>query len=235
MELRVGTSGYSYTGWKGYFYPEKIKPADMLSYYAAQLPSVEINNTFYRMPRRNVLETWRDQVPERFRFVLKASRRITHFKRLRDAGEETGYVLASSEVLGDRLGVLLFQLPPNLKADLDLLRGFLELIPEGRRVAFEFRHPSWSDDAVHAVLQARNAALVLSDTGDREPSSIVATADWGYLRLRREDYDEEALQAWFAGVQGQDWREAYVFFKHEDQGAGPRMAGRFLELAGAGG
>ena len=232
MKLSVGTSGYSYKEWKGPFYPEKLAAQDMLPYYAERLSAVEINNTFYRMPKTSVVESWRDQVPDGFRFSIKASRRITHFKRLKEADDETGYLLQTTAALGDRLGVLLFQLPPNLKADVERLAKFLELLPEGTPAAFEFRHESWRDQAVHACLRERGCALVHVDDEDRTLEDIVSTGAFGYLRLRRPDYAPDDLAAWAARIAAQDWTEAFVFFKHEDAGAGPRMAADFAGVFG---
>ena len=218
MQIRVGTSGYSYREWKGSFYPEKLKNADMLRYYAERFSSVEINNTFYRMPKASVLEAWGEQVPTDFLFVLKASQQITHRKRLKDAGEPLAYLLDTAATLGHRLGPILFQLPPNLKKDINRLRGFLELLPEGRPFAFEFRHETWVDDEVHSALRERNCALVCADTeasGDAG-APIVSTADWGYLRLRRCDYTEAELRPWGDRIRAQPWERAFVFFKHED-------------------
>ena len=214
MKLSVGTSGYSYKEWKGPFYPEKIKPADMLSFYAERLGAVEINNTFYRMPKKNVLESWAEKVPAGFRFSIKASRRITHFKRLKGVEEELGFLLGNTEVLGDRLGVVLFQLPPNLACDLDRLDAFLAMLPEQTPAAFEFRHASWHDEAVYDRLRARNLALVAADTGDEDATPLVPTADWTYLRLRRSDYDRADLARWACEIRGHGFREAFVFFKH---------------------
>jgi uncharacterized protein YecE (DUF72 family) len=231
MELFAGTSGYSYKEWKGPFYPEQLPAKEMLGYYAERLPSVEINNTFYRLPRESVLETWATQVPEHFRFAIKASRRITHFKRLADAGDETGYLLRTTETLGDRLGVLLFQLPPNLKLDLERLQGFVKLLPAGTRAAFEFRHESWQDEAVHRVLRDGNFALCVADTEDGDAPPVLSTADWGYLRLRRPAYDRAELAGWAERMRAAEWSDAFVYFKHEDDGAGPRMAREFLDVA----
>ena len=181
MTLYVGTSGYSYKEWKGTFYPEKIPAKEMLSYYAARLPAVEINNTFYRLPQKSVLENWKEQVPASFRFSVKASQRITHFKRLKDVAEETGYLLDTAAALADRLGPILFQLPPNMKKDLPRLQDFLGCLPAGTRAAFEFRHPTWFDDDVLEVLSGKNHALCISDTDDLPATHIDKTADWGYL------------------------------------------------------
>jgi uncharacterized protein YecE (DUF72 family) len=160
MTLYVGTSGYSYKEWKGSFYPEKIPAKEMLPYYASRLPAVEINNTFYRLPQPSVLENWREQVPASFRFSVKASQRITHFKRLKDVAEETGYLLDTAAALADRLGPILFQLPPNMKKDLPRLQIFLDCLPAGTRATFEFRHPTWLDDDVLEVLSEKNYPLV---------------------------------------------------------------------------
>jgi len=233
MELRVGTSGYSYSEWKGTFYPEDLKPADMLAYYAARLPSVEINNTFYRMPRRSVLETWAAQVPDTFRFAVKASQRITHIKRLKDVAEECDFLFGNLGALGARMGVVLFQLPPNFKKDMSRLEAFLGFLPPGLRVAFEFRHASWHDEDVFALLRSRGLALCAADTdGDDEGVPLVATGSYAYLRLRREDYGDEELASWVRRVSEPGFAEAFVYFKHEEAGVGPRLAGRFLSLAG---
>ncbi len=227
MLVRSGTSGFSYPAWIGHFYPPGTKRPDMLAFYGSRLQAVEINNTFYRMPKADLLERWRDAVPESFRFALKASRRITHHGRLRDVGDSVDYLFRAAGALGERLGPILFQLPPYLRRDDDRLAGFLGELPDGMRAAFEFRHASWFDDSVFALLESAGAALCLADAGGDHDSPLVATADFGYLRLRREDYDEEAIQVWQERIRRQPWREAYVFFKHEDEAAGPRMAGAF--------
>ncbi|MFY9550489.1 MAG: DUF72 domain-containing protein [Thermoanaerobaculia bacterium] len=227
MRVLAGTSGFSYKEWKGSFYPEDLPADAMLRYYGERLPAVEINNTFYRMPKPALLEGWAAEVPEGFRFVLKASQRITHHKRLKDAGEEVAYFFQVAATLGGRLGPALFQLPPNLKKDLPRLADFLALLPEGSRAAFEFRHASWFQDDVFEALRARGAALCVAE--DEELATpLVATAPWGYLRLRRQDYDDGAVGAWAEKIRGQSWGEAFVFFKHEDAGAGPRLAAELL-------
>jgi uncharacterized protein YecE (DUF72 family) len=234
MNLYVGTSGYSYKEWKGTFYPEKIPAKDMLSYYATRLRAVEINNTFYRLPQRSVLENWREQVPADFRFSVKASQKITHFKRLKDAEEETKYLMETAGALENRLGPVLFQLPPNFKKDLPRLETFLNGLPSRTRATFEFRHPTWQDDDVLELLRNKGHALCMSDTDDLPVNHIDRTADWGYLRLRRVNYSDANLAEWLQRVRGQNWHEAYVFFKHEDEGTGPKLAGKFLNLATAG-
>lgn len=233
MNLLVGTSGYSYKEWKGSFYPEKLPAREMLAFYGSKLPTVEINNTFYRLPQKSMLENWQAQVPNTFRFVLKAPQRITHFKRLKDAVDETKYFLDVASVLGDQLGVVLFQLPPNMKKDLERLKEFVQLLAPQGRTAFEFRHPTWFDDDVLELLRAHNLSLCVSDTDDLPASHIDRTADWGYLRLRRVNYPEEALGDWLERIKTQQWRDVFVFFKHEDEGTGPRLAKQFLDLAAA--
>jgi uncharacterized protein YecE (DUF72 family) len=231
MRLSVGTSGFSYAQWRGPFYPADLPASDMLAWYATRLPAVEINNTFYRLPRRSVLEGWAAEVPESFRFAVKASRRITHQKRLKDAGDETRYLVDTTRALGARLGALLFQLPPNLKRDLERFDRFLEELPAGTRAAFEFRHPSWLDPSVLERLRARGFAWVVNDDDEGEPADFLVTAPWVYLRLRREAYPREQLAAWAGRIRARDLEEAFVFFKHEDAGAGPRLAAEFAEVA----
>ena len=231
MELHVGTSGYSYKEWKGSFYPEDLPAKEMLRFYASRLPAVEINNTFYRLPKASVLETWAEQVPEGFRFAIKASRRITHLKRLKGAEDETTYLLDTVETLGPRLGVILFQLPPNLKKDLPRLAQFVELVKGERRAVFEFRHPSWFEDDVFTCLREGGCALCIADVDDEPEPELIATARHGYLRLRRADYGQEDLSRWAKKINDQEWEEAYVFFKHEEEATGPKAAGEFIQIA----
>ena len=230
MSLYVGTSGYSYKEWKGSFYPEKLAARDMLPYYSSKLPAVELNNTFYRLPQRSMVESWKAQVPENFRFSVKASQRITHFKRLKEAADETKYMLETVSALEDRLGVVLYQLPPNMKKDLERLETFLEILPAATPAAFEFRHPTWFDDEVLQLLRRDNRALCVSDTDDLPVSHIDKTADWGYLRLRRVNYSATDLREWISRMKAQDWKHTFVFFKHEDEGTGPRLASEFINL-----
>lgn len=230
MNLYVGTSGYSYKEWKGSFYPADLSAKKMLAYYAERFRTVEINNTFYRMPKASVLEGWAAEVPANFKFVLKAPQRITHMQRLKDAEDNVSYLLETAGVLGERLGPLLFQLPPNMKKNAERLRGFLALVPPCR-TAFEFRHESWFDDEIFGLLRDRQSALCIAEAEDGVEVPFVSTADCGYLRLRRPDYGDAELKAWVDRVQQSGWREAYVFFKHEEEGKGPQMAKRLLELA----
>ena len=234
MTLHVGTSGYSYKEWKRCFYPDKLPAKSMLEYYGTQLPAVEINNTFYRLPKTSVLENWREQVPPDFRFSVKASRRITHMKRIKDAAEETTYLLDTVRALGDRLGVVLFQLPPNLKKDMERLEPFVALLRDDIRSVFEFRHESWLDDEVYDCLRAHQCAICLSDVDDAPDPPLIETTTWGYLRLRRPDYDAKSLKTWAKRIADTNWGDTFVFFKHEDEGSGPRMAREFLDVAGDG-
>jgi uncharacterized protein YecE (DUF72 family) len=230
VNVRIGTSGYSYAEWKGNFYPEKMAAKDMLRYYAERFPTVEINNTFYRMPKEDLLNGWAAQVPESFQFVIKASQRITHIKRLKECGEELGYLFRVTSTLGARLGPLLFQLPPNFRKDVPRLQGFLDAMPERRPVAIEFRHASWFDDETFQALRNQGAALCVADTGEEPVVPLVATTDWGYLRLRREDFSDADLGEWARKIRAQPWTQAYVFMKHEDEGRGPKLAARLIEI-----
>jgi len=229
--VRVGTSGYNYPEWKGSFYPDDMKPARMLPYYAERFATVEINATFYRMPTATVVEGWAKAVPEGFTFVLKAPQRITHVARLSNIDEPLRFFCETAGLLGARLGPLLFQLPPNFKKDVSRLGDLLERLPAERRAAFEFRHASWFDEDVYARLRARNAALCIADT-EVGSTPAVATADWGYLRLRAVDYTEAQLAEWVTTMRriGPGWDDAFVFFKHEERGTGPALAKRFEAL-----
>ena len=233
MHILVGTSGWSYKEWKGSFYPPKLPAEEMLRFYAGHFPTVEVNNSFYRIPAERVLATWAGQVPEAFRFVLKASRRVTHNNRLNDEDGSLAYFLRAVNPLGERLGPTLFQLPPTFKKDLDRLRNFLALLPRRWSAAIEFRHPSWFVDEVYDLLRARDVALVAVDEDEAEGkgSPLVATASWGYLRLRRSAYDRTALEGWAARIGGNPWSEAYVFLKHEDGSpTGPAAASEMGEI-----
>jgi uncharacterized protein YecE (DUF72 family) len=230
--LRAGTSGFSYEGWKGAFYPEDLPAKRWLAYYAERLPAVEINNTFYRLPKASVLAGWAGQVPDAFRFSIKASRRITHLKRLSGVEEETGILLDALAALGPKLGVVLFQLPPNLKLDFERLERFLDLLAARVPAAFEFRHESWQDPKVIELLRARGAALCVADTDEAPAPELVATAPLVYLRLRRQSYAAAELAGWVAQLRAHAALDGYVFFKHEDAGVGPRLAAELLSLAG---
>jgi len=232
MKLYVGTSGYAYKEWKGTFYPEDLPEKQMLKFYSERFRSVEINNTFYRMPKASMLEAWAAEVPAEFKFVIKASQRITHMQRLKDTDGSVGYLLEVTSVLKDRLGPLLFQLPPHLKKDAPRLADFLKLLPRERRAAIEFRHESWFDEEVFGLLRNHNAALCIAEAEEGVNVPFISTADWGYLRLRRPDYGDAELKSWLDRIRQPGWQDAFIFFKHEDEGKGPQMARRFLELAG---
>jgi uncharacterized protein YecE (DUF72 family) len=226
MRILVGTSGWSYREWKGSFYPSDLPADDMLRYYGTRLPAVEINNSFYRIPKEKVLLDWAAQVPAGFRFVLKASRRITHISRLSDEDGSLDYFMRTANVLGERLGPTLFQCPPSLRKNIDLLRAFVAKVPRTWRAAMEFRHQSWLDEEVYAALREHDMALVAVDE-DEANTPLVPTASWGYLRLRRTAYGDEELRSWAERIEGQPWEEAYVFLKHEeDSPAGPEAATR---------
>jgi len=224
--LRVGTSGYSYKQWKGNFYPEKLPDKEMLSFYAKQFSTVEINHSFYRMPTESVLVNWAKDVPQGFRFALKANQKITHIHRLRNCADLLKRFLEVASVLnGDHLGPILVQVPPNFKFDQVLLEEFLALRPPAFRFAFEVRHASWYKNETYAVLRKHNTALCLAET-DKDEAPEVLTADFAYVRLRREDYTAKQLRAWRKKLDG--WLaqgiDAYVYCKHEDEGKGPAFA-----------
>lgn len=233
MQFFVGTSSFGYKEWKGTFYPAKLPQKQMMAYYAERFGAVEVNHSFRQMPKASTLAAWAEQVPHDFQFAFKAPRSITQFKRLKNAEEPTETFLRETSVLKKRLGPLLFGLHPNHQKDLPTLQKFLKLLGRGVRVAFEFRHQSWFEDDVFDCLRDRRCALCVND--DPEESSwterLVHTTDWGYLRLRREAYTTKALTNWIKKLRAQKWKAAFVFFKHEETGTGPRLAARFLKLA----
>ena len=230
MTLYVGTSGYSYKEWKGKFYPETIPPKEMLTYYASRFKAVELNNTFYRRPQPSTIESWKNQVPEDFRFTVKASQGITHFRRLKDAGEATRFMLDGFSAFGERLGAVLFRLREDMEKDLQRLQQFLKELPKGTRAAFDFRHPSWFDKQVFALLRDENQVLCVSDRDEWPVNQIEKTGDWGYVRLRRVKYSKTELAEWVKRIRAQQWKDTYVFFKHEDEGTGPRLAAQLVAL-----
>ena len=221
----VGTSGYNYPEWKGTFYPESLAAAKMLPYYAERFPTVEINYTFYRAPNEKILQGWDVATPERFKLTLKAPKRITHDARLRDCGDRVRQFLETASVLGSKLGALLFQLPPNLKKDLELFDAFLDTFPPRVCAAFEFRHASWLDEEVYARLRARNLALCVADS-EKLSTPVEVTADYGYFRLRDEGYGPADIDRWAGVIQERTarCRDVYVYFKHEESGKGPDFA-----------
>ena len=228
--LLAGASGYSFKEWKGNFYPEKIKTEEMLAWYAERLPTVEINNTFYRMPKTAVLENWAGTTPEGFRFAIKASRRITHIARIKTetAAEPLDYLYRNLAALGAKRGPVLFQLPPNLKKDLPRLAAFLSLLPASHNAAFEFRSDTWFSDDVYETLKGSGAALVLSEREDNAPPPLVETAPWGYVRLRLETYSDDDLKQWARKLEATSWREIHVYFMHEP--TAPEYARKLMSL-----
>jgi uncharacterized protein YecE (DUF72 family) len=230
-KLWAGASGYAFKAWKGSFYPDKIQPEAMLAYYAERLPTVEINNTFYQMPKASVLAHWAEVTPAAFRFAIKASRRITHMARLKaeSAAEALAYLYKNLATLGAKRGPVLFQLPPNLKKDVPRLTEFLHLLPEGHTAAFEFRDDSWFDDDVYSALRGAGAALCLSEREDHAPPPLVETAPWGYVRLRLEQYSEHDLAQWSQRLAATQWQQAHVYFMHEP--TAPVYAAMLLKLS----
>jgi uncharacterized protein YecE (DUF72 family) len=233
MQVRVGTSGYSYKEWKGKFYPPDLAASGMLGFYASKLSTVEINNTFYRMPQERVVAGWASEVKDGFTFALKAPQRITHIKRLKDASEPTLSFVHLAGVLGDKLGPLLFQLPPNMKKDAGRLDAFLSGLPSGLRVALEFRHESWFDEQTYETLRTHRAALCTAE-GEGLKSPLVPTTDWGYLRLRLGTYTDDAIASWSEAIRNAPWKEAFVYFKH-DEGEAPALACKLIALLEASG
>jgi uncharacterized protein YecE (DUF72 family) len=232
MEIYVGTSGYAYKEWVGKFYPEKISPKEMLRFYSERLNTVEINNTFYRMPKEGVLRSWAEQVPGDFVFALKAPQVITHLKHLRNVSEETQYLFRTLPVLDRKLGPVLFQFPKSFRVDRPALEDFLDLIPNDRACVFEFRNPSGHRDEILDLLREKGSSLCIADTDEDPGNEIIPTASWGYLRLRRSDYTDADLSQWLERILAQEWKRAFVFFKHEEEDAsGPEMAVHFQELA----
>jgi uncharacterized protein YecE (DUF72 family) len=231
MKIYVGTSGYSYKEWRGQFYPEKISPKEMLRFYSERFGAVEINNTFYRMPTESVLASWAEQVPDDFVFAFKAPQVITHLKRLKNVGEETEYLFRALSVLDTKLGLVLFQFPKSFHANPSALKAFLALIPRTMSCAFEFRSPSWLDEEILNLLREKGCSLCVADSEESLTNEIINTTPWGYLRLRRPDYTDAELSQWMERIVSQKWKKAFVFFKHDEEGAkGPEMAIRFHEL-----
>ena len=220
--LRAGASGYSFKEWKGTFYPNDLKPEDMLRWYSERLPTVEINNTFYRTPRAEVFESWAATTPEQFRFAVKASRRITHISRIKaeSAAEPVRYLYQNLAALGAKRGPVLFQLPPNLKKDLPRLAEFLTVLPAGHTAAFEFRNESWFGDDVYETLKRAGASLCFSERQDNSPPPLVETAPWGYVRLRLENYSGDELKQWAARLAATSWQQIHVYFMHEPTAPG---------------
>ena len=233
MKLHAGTSGFAFKEWKGSFYPEDLKDDGMLGFYSSKFPTVEINNTFYRLPKEDVLQSWAAQVPEPFTFAIKASQRITHYARLKpESASAVEFLLKNTASLAGRLGPILFQLPPNLQKDIDRLRAFIDTLPTERRYTIEFRHESWFEDDVFDALRARDIPLCVTEQPDFA-APLVSTASWGYIRLHRFDYDAAMLAEWSKKISAQPWSEAFVFFKHDEGiGSGPPAVGAFINTFG---
>ena len=227
--LIAGASGYSFKEWRGEFYPADMKPEGMLAWYAERLPTVEINNTFYQMPKTAVLENWSRATPQDFRFAIKASRRITHMARLKaeTAADSVAYLYKNLAALGAKRGPVLFQLPPFMKKDLPRLDEFLKLLPQGHHAAFEFRNDSWFADDVYDSLRRAGASLCHSEREDNAPPPLVETAPWGYVRLRLETYSDQDLRQWSERLAATQWRQIYVYFMHEP--TAPRYARTLME------
>jgi len=232
MRILAGASGYSFKEWRGTFYPDKMKPEEMLPFYSARLPTVEINNTFYRFPRQNVLEEWMRITPEAFKFSIKAPRRITHIGRLKPESvtEAIGWLYDNMGPLGDKRGPVLFQCPPTMKKDVARLEGFLALLPPDHRGAFEFRNDSWFSDDVYEALRKAGASLCFSEREDNAPPPLVETARWGYVRLRLEEYSDADLAQWAKRLESTGWKHVYAYFMHEP--TAPAYAQALMRHAG---
>ena len=231
MESWIGTSGFQYAEWKGNFYPEDLPAAKMLPYYAERLTTTEINYTFHRIPAAKTIENWNKLTPAKFRFALKAPQKITHWSKLRDCADTMRYFYDVASGLGEKLGPILFQLPPNFKKDALLLADFVNGFPDGMRAAFEFRHESWFGDDVWEIFKSRNIALCIAETEEFATPKVV-TADYGYLRLRRADYTKIDAERWaeFVREQKEKWKDAFVYFKHEEAGIGPKLAAQLSAM-----
>ena len=230
MNSWIGTSGFQYPEWKGHFYPEKLPAAKMLPFYAERFQTTEINYTFRRIPSAKTIENWCELTPERFAFSLKAPQRVTHFAKLQNCSDSLKFFFGAIQGLEDKLGPILFQLPPFFRKDAEILEAFLEQLPDGVRAAFEFRHKSWFDDEIFSSLRKHNAALCIAESADLS-TPIEATANFGYLRLRREDYGPEDIARWSETLRSHasKWSDAFVYFKHEEQGMGPKLATQLIE------
>jgi uncharacterized protein YecE (DUF72 family) len=229
MNSWIGTSGFQYPEWKGHFYPEKLPAAKMLPFYGERFQTTEINYTFRRTPSGKTIENWCELTPPRFTFSLKAPQRVTHFAKLQNCSDSLNFFFGAIQGLEDKLGPILFQLPPFFRKDAGILAAFLEQLPDGVRAAFEFRHKSWFDDEIFASLRKHNAALCIAESADLS-TPIEATANFGYLRLRREDYGPEDIARWSETLRSHTstWSDAFVYFKHEEQGMGPKLATQLI-------
>jgi uncharacterized protein YecE (DUF72 family) len=230
MKSWIGTSGFQYPEWNGKFYPEKLSKAKMLTYYASTFGTTEVNYTFRSIPTAKTIQRWCDETPSNFRFSLKAPQRVTHFAKLKDCNEVLDVFFKAVVGLGEKLGPVLFQLPGSFKADAALLRAFLSALPKGMRAAFEFRHESWLTHEVFDILSKANVALCIAESEEFQ-TTAVATADFGFLRLRREDYTPAQIKKWaeFVQEQSKPWSEVFVYFKHEETCVGPGFASTMMK------
>jgi uncharacterized protein YecE (DUF72 family) len=231
MQLWIGTSGFQYAEWKGTFYPEDLSTAKMLPFYAERFSSTEINYTFHRIPSEKTIDNWCKATPATFQFSLKAPQKVTHFAKLRNCQDTLIYFYGVISSLERKLGPVLFQLPPALKKDAALLGSFLQDLPQGMRAAFEFRHESWLDEEVFHLLRNKNVALCIADS-EKLSTAPVATSNYGYLRLRRADYQDQDVARWadIIRAQSSNWSDAYVYFKHEESGTGPKLAAQLAQI-----
>jgi uncharacterized protein YecE (DUF72 family) len=234
MNHWIGTSGFQYPEWKGPFYPKDLPASKMLGFYADRFPTTEVNYSFRRIPSPKTIQNWWAGTPERFKFSLKAPQKVTHFAKLRNCGDTMRYFCQVICDLEGKLGPVLFQLPPNFKKDTGLLGAFLEDVPAGLRAAFEFRNPSWFDEEVFALLNSKNIALCIAESADLS-TPVVATADYGYLRLRREDYSDADMERWATAIKEKEevWPDVFVYLKHEESGIGPKLALQLMGMLGA--
>jgi uncharacterized protein YecE (DUF72 family) len=230
----VGTSGWQYASWKNRFYPKEVPQRAWLEFYTTRFPVVEVNNSFYMLPKEATFDRWRDSSPEGFLFVVKASRYITHIRRLREAKDPVDTFWSRATRLGEKLGPILFQLPPNLRADPALLKDFLGVLPGEMRPAFEFRDDSWRVEEVYELLDRAGAAWVMADRPGWHVPNIV-TGGWSYIRFHQgrathPAYSRRKLRAWARRIAGLDARDVFAFFNNDAMAAAPSDAAALMEL-----
>lgn len=230
MDFWIGTSGFQYPEWKGTFYPEKLAVGKMLTYYAERFTTTEINYSFRRIPSAKTIENWANATPPRFRFTLKAPEKVTHVARLLNCAETLKFFASVILGLGDKLGIVLFQIPPGFKCDVQILGAFLDELPSEIRAAFEFRHASWFCDEVYQTLREHNVALCIAES-EKITAPTIITSDFGYLRLRRQDYVTSDIERWakFVRAQADQWNDVFIYFKHEESGLGPKLAKQMMD------
>jgi uncharacterized protein YecE (DUF72 family) len=234
MRHWLGTSGFQYPEWKGGFYPEKLPVSKMLAYYSERFSSTEINYTFRQIPKESTVAKWVEGTPENFRFTFKAPQKVTHFAKLKNCGDTMAYFHQVMLGLGEKRGAVLVQLPPNFEKDAGVLGEFLKGLPKKMKAALEFRHESWFDEEIYDLLRKHDIALCLAESAEVVTPREV-TADFGYLRLRREDYTDKELAEWaeFVKKQSKRWSDVFIYFKHEVRGVGPVFAAKMQRLLGA--